>query len=161
MNNARANWQWAAKKVRLNASELTRLRTTQLLHLSTHCISVNSSINPIPKASSTRIFCAKDRVRITINAQHAGTNLEVRISWSTSMKPDIDYSSIYTNLSGRQKILVGSGMFLWGAIGLAILPATEQALDLKPDPKETERLTKILPTIRAVDLDPDHSPKAK
>lgn len=62
--------------------------------------------------------------------------------------------------------MLGGGLVVWGALGLATLPATEQALDLKPDPKETERLTKALPKIRAddlsdLDLDREKSPLVK
>jgi hypothetical protein len=66
------------------------------------------------------------------------------------------HNSAYKNLPGTQKLLLGGGMLLWGAVGLAILPKTEEVLDLKPDPKETARLTKVLPTIRAVDSNRDN-----
>jgi hypothetical protein len=52
---------------------------------------------------------------------------------------------------------LGAGLVLWGALGLAILPATEQTLDLKPDPKETEKAKEAFPPFKLIDSDKSDS----
>ncbi|USW54421.1 hypothetical protein Slin15195_G077400 [Septoria linicola] len=57
----------------------------------------------------------------------------------------------YRNLPQKTRLLVGSGIMAWGAIGLFISDKAEQAFGLTPTEQDKEKLQDAIPKIQFVD----------
>ena len=65
--------------------------------------------------------------------------------------------SIFSSLSPQTKVILGGGAIVWGVTGLFVTDIVENEFGLMPSDEEKERLKKIMPTVRAVELNSNGS----